>query len=92
MGQGGNFVRPTRPAFQQYERLYEDLAALDEVLRRVTLRIGQAEVSEDQRAAALINVASLMRIAARLDANLASWSLGERKPSILFPPKRMKPQ
>ena len=63
--------------------MMEDLATIDEVHKRLALKIARADVSWQQRAA-FLDVTSFATAAThRASDLLLSWSLGEKAPSII---------
>lgn len=82
---GRDLIRPSQADLDLYRTLLEDLVHLDGVFNRLALTIAQTGVSEEQRSAALMHLASTMRGTARINALILGWCLGETNLSILFP-------
>ncbi|MCB8837030.1 hypothetical protein [Aurantimonas sp. VKM B-3413] len=66
-----------------FTNMMEDLAVIDEVHKRLALKIAAADVSWQQRAAFLDVTKFATASMHRASDLLLSWSLGEKAPSIL---------
>jgi hypothetical protein len=81
---GRALTRPSKDQLTIYRKLLDDLALLDEAFNRMALTVAQTQVTDFQRQAFMLHVATAMRGTAGANQVILSWCVGEEKPSILF--------